>query len=176
MEEIINPTDQDSGVQADGDATQPSAPAAAGTTDLTGLNVLDPNFTGLPPWEASEYASSITGSGAFKLKDSGVAPLVAAARGYSRIDKTNYAEMSRKMQVVGNSGQGKRFKRTLSAPGKDGMVMPWYSLAGIVKAKRENERPVPHTYQVRPEFPENKEPAKPLKYEFVSNVRFSSWA
>ncbi len=129
-----------------------------------------PAETGLPPWEAPDYAASITGSGAFKLKDSGVAPLVAAARGYTRIDKTNYAEMARKMQVVGNSGQGKRFKRTLSAPGKDGMVMPWYSLAGIVKAKRENERPVPHTYQVRPEFPENNDAGKPLKYEFVSNV------
>ncbi|GAB12327.1 hypothetical protein ARGLB_012_00210 [Arthrobacter globiformis NBRC 12137] len=129
-----------------------------------------PAETGLPPWEASDYAASITGSGAFKLKDSGVAPLVAAARGYTRIDKTNYAEMARKMQVVGNSSQGKRFKRTLSAPGKDGMVMPWYSLAGIVKAKRENERPVPHTYQVRPEFPENNDAGKPLKYEFVANV------
>ncbi|MET4144001.1 hypothetical protein [Arthrobacter sp. UYCo732] len=170
MEEITNQTDQDSGVQADGNATQLPSPAAVGTNDLTSLSGLDPNLTGLPPWEASDYASSITGSGAFKLKDSGVAPLVAAARGYARIDKTNYAELSRKMQVVGNSGQGKRFKRTLSAPGKDGMVMPWYSLAGIVKAKRENERPVPHTYQVRPEFPENNEAGKPLKYEFVSNV------
>ncbi|WP_260680731.1 DUF3854 domain-containing protein [Arthrobacter sp. KBS0703] len=170
MEEITNQTDPDSGVQADGDAAQPSVQSAAGSIDLTSLNGLDPNFTGLPPWEASDYASSITGSGAFKLKDSGVAPLVAAARGYTRIDKTNYAEMARKMQVVGNSGQGKRFKRTLSAPGKDGMVMPWYSLAGIVKAKRENERPVPHTYQVRPEFPENNEAGKPLKYEFVSNI------
>jgi hypothetical protein len=169
MEEITNQTDQDSGVQNEqATATTVTAPAAA--IELTGMNVLDPNFTGLPPWEAADYAASITGSGAWKLADSGVAPLVAAARGYTRIDKTNYDHMARKMQVVGNSGQGKRFKRTLSAPGKDGMVMPWYSLAGIVKAKREGERPVPHTYQVRPEFPENNEAGKPLKYEFVSNI------
>ncbi|MCM3786793.1 hypothetical protein M3231_28120, partial [Neobacillus mesonae] len=143
---------------------------AAAAVELTGMNVLDPNFTGLPPWTAADYAASITGSGAYKLADSGVAPLVAAARGYSRIDKTNYDQMARKMQVEGNSKQGKRFKRTLSAPGKDGMLMPWYSLAGIMKAVREGEKPVPHTYQVRPEFPEDNEAGKPLKYEFVSNV------
>lgn len=124
----------------------------------------------LPRWEAADYATTITGSGAYKLQDSGVAPLVAAGRGYTRVDKTNYAETARRMQVVGNSNQGKRFKRTLSAPGKDGMIMPWYSLAGIAKAKREGERPVPHTYQVRPEFPENNDAGKPLKYEFVANI------
>lgn len=129
-----------------------------------------PTAVGLPPWAAADYSSTITGSGAYKLADSGVAPLVAAARGYARIDKTNYTETARKMQVEGNSKQGKRFKRILSAPGKDGMLMPWYSLAGIMKAQREGERPVPHTYQVRPEFPENNDAGKPLKYEFVANV------
>lgn len=168
MEEIANHTDQDTGAQEEQDAVEAAAVPAA--IELTGMNVLDPNFTGLPPWTAADYAASITGSGAWKLADSGVAPLVAAARGYARIDKTNYDQMARKMQVVGNSGQGKRFKRTLSAPGKDGMLMPWYSLAGIMKAQREGERPVPHTYQVRPEFPENNDAGKPLKYEFVSNI------
>lgn len=129
-----------------------------------------PQETGLPPWIAVDFAVSITGSGANKLADSGVAPLVAAARGYARIDKTNYDLMSRTMHVVGNSSQGKRFKRTLSAPGKDGMLMPWYSLAGSMKAAREGEKPVPHTYQVRPEFPENNNTGKPLKYEFVANI------
>jgi hypothetical protein len=131
---------------------------------------ITPTDVGLPPWTAADYSSTITGSGAYKLADSGVAPLVAAARGYARIDKTNYTETARKMQVVPNSGQSKRFKRTLSAPGKDGMLMPWYSLAGIVKARRESEKPEPHTYQVRPEFPENNDAGKPLKYEFVANV------
>ncbi|GAA4033711.1 hypothetical protein GCM10023063_16900 [Arthrobacter methylotrophus] len=172
MEEITNQTDQDSGAQEEQPTATP-VPLPVPATDiseLTGMNVLDPNFTGLPPWTAADYASSITGSGAYKLADSGVAPLVAAARGYSRIDKTNYDQMARKMQVEGNSKQGKRFKRTLSAPGKDGMLMPWYSLAGIMKAVREGELPVPHTYQVRPEFPEDNDAGKPLKYEFVSNV------
>lgn len=168
MEEIANQADQDYGVQ-DGQDAAP-AHAAAGTPDITGMNVIDPNLTGLPPWTPEDYAASITGSGAWKLADSGVAPLVAAARGYERIDKTNYSELSRKMQIIGNSGQGRRFKRTLTAPGRDGMLMPWYSLAGIAKAKREGGRPDPHTYQVRPEFPEDNEAGKPLKYEFVSNV------
>ncbi|MDQ0212537.1 hypothetical protein [Arthrobacter bambusae] len=125
---------------------------------------------GLPQWRAADFAASITGSGAHKLADSGIAPLIAAARGYARIDKTNYDQMARTMQVVGNSSQGKRFKRTLSAPGKDGMLMPWYSLAGSAKAAREGQEPVPHTYQVRPEFPENNGAGKPLKYEFVANI------
>ena len=168
MEDIANHTDQDSGALTDGGVAPATSHAAS--TELTGMHVLDPNFTGLPPWTGQDYAASITGSGAFKLADSGVAPLVAAARGYERIDKTNYTEMARRMQVVGNSNQGKRFKRTLSAPGKDGMLMPWYSLAGIMKAVREGEGAVPHTYQVRPEFPENNDAGKPLKYEFVSNI------
>jgi hypothetical protein len=133
-------------------------------------NTTTPIDEGLPPWTAADYRSSITGSGAYKLADSGVAPLIAAARGYARIDKSNYAELTRKMQVVPNSRQSKRFKRTLSAPGRDGMLMPWYSLAGMVKAGRECEKPEPHTYQVRPEFPENNDAGKPLKYEFVANV------
>ena len=171
MEEITNHTDQDP-TTANGSSTAADEPAAAPApaASLTSLQGIDPSLTGLPPWKAEHYASSITGSGAYKLADSGVAPLVAAARGYTRIDKTNYDALSRRMQVNGNTGQGKRFKRTLTAPGRDGMVMPWYSLAGIMKATREGERPEPHTYQLRPEFPENNDAGKPLKYEFVSNV------
>src|SRR5690606_3456596 len=40
----------------------------------------------LPPFVGADYSNFITGSGAEKLAASGVAPLVAAARGYKRLD------------------------------------------------------------------------------------------
>ncbi|MEO5315818.1 hypothetical protein PV772_17150 [Pseudarthrobacter sp. CC12] len=149
---------------------EPATPVPEGHKESRRINGTMLEDAGLPPWKPEHYAVSITGSGAYKLADSGVAPLVAAARGYARIDKTNYTETARRIQVVPNSGQSKRFKRTLSTPGKDGMLMPWYSLAGMMRAAREGEKPEPHTYQVRPEFPENNEVGKPLKYEFVANI------
>jgi hypothetical protein len=54
-------------------------------------------------------------------------------------------------------------------------LLPYEREQGIRNSKLpatppRSERPVPHTYQVRPEFPENNDAGKPLKYEFVSNV------
>lgn len=158
---------ESAGQQPQGHADAPAPAVRAETTSLAGL---DPTLTDLPPWKAADYAAFITGSGAYKLADSGVAPLVAAARGYERIDKTNYAQIAKRIGVNNSGQQGQRFKRTLSAPGKDGMLMPWYSLGGINKARREGFKPEPHTWQVRPEFPENNAAGKPQKYEFVGGI------
>lgn len=124
----------------------------------------------MPAWTAKDYAFFITGSGAEKLADSGVAPLVAAARGYLRLDAANYADQATVMSVNKNSKQGGRLKRTLAGPGRDGMQMPWYSVADIQIAHRDGTKASPFTYQVRPAVPELNDHDKPIKYEFISSM------
>ena len=124
----------------------------------------------LPPFVASDFSDFLLGSGAEKLADSGVAPLVAAARGYSRLDGTNFATEMRLMNVKMSTKQGKRLQRTLNGAGNDGMQMPWFSLADIQDAEKKGSRAIPFTFQVRPGRPENNEQGKPIKYEFIAGV------
>lgn len=134
---------------------------------VPGLSGLTPD---LPSWTAQDYASHITGSGADKLADSGVAPLIAAARGYKLLNADNFVEEMKTMQVSLRTGQGQRFKKTLKTAGKDGMQMPWYSIADIHKSARDGGIVEPFTYQVRPSHPELNDHGKSIKYEFVANV------
>nr|BFE45297.1 hypothetical protein GCM10017547_31900 [Pseudarthrobacter oxydans] len=130
-------------------------------------------FTGLPDtpnWTAENYSAFITGSGAKKLADSGVAPLIAAARGYLRIDSTNFTTEMKKMDMSLATKQGKRLKRCIVGEASDGMQMPWYSVANLQSAHRRNEKVEPFTYQIRPAKPEDNEHGKPIKYEFKSNT------
>ncbi len=120
----------------------------------------------LPSWTLEDYADFITGSGAAKLADSGVAPLVAAARGYAKIDSTNFTAEMKKMDMKQTTTQGKRLKRCIIGENSDAMQMPWYSVADLQSADRRNEKVGPFTYQVRPAMPENNEHGKPIKYEF----------
>lgn len=156
----------------------PAEPAAAAGSPapqtIDGISFVVPDYLpSLPSWTARDYAHFITGSGADKLADSGVAPLVAAARGYKRLDETNYLAESKVMKVPAAKtvkGQAARLKRTIMAPGRDGMQMPWYSVADIQIAHRDGAKAAPFTYQVRPAVPELNEHGKPIKYEFISSV------
>ncbi|GKV72972.1 hypothetical protein [Pseudarthrobacter sp. NCCP-2145] len=123
-----------------------------------------------PNWTAEDYSAFITGSGAKKLADSGVAPLIAAARGYLRIDSTNFTTEMKKMDMSLATKQGKRLKRCIVGEASDGMQMPWYSVADLQSAHRRNEKVEPFTYQIRPAKPEDNEHGKPIKYEFKSNT------
>ena len=124
----------------------------------------------LPPFVAADYADFLTGSGAEKLADSGVAPLVAAARGYKKIDGTNFAPEMRLMGMNLSTLQGKRLQRSLNGPGNDGLQMPWFSLSDLSGAAKKDIAPVPFTYQIRPGRPENNAHGKPVKYEFRAGV------
>lgn len=148
-----------------GDSGSAAAPKSAPT--LSGVNFTIPD---LPSWEPEDYYSHIAGSGAEKLADSGVAPLVAAARGYKRIDHTNFAVELKTMNVKPTTDQGRRWKSSLSTPGKDAMQMPWYSIASLQVAERRKEALIPLTYQLRPEFPSTNKAGKPMKYEFVKDA------
>jgi len=124
----------------------------------------------IPPFVAADYSDFLTGSGADKLADSGVAPLVAAARGYNTIDGTNFAPEMRLMGMNRSTVQGKRLQKSLNGAGNDGLQMPWFSLSGISEAAKKDTTPVPFTYQVRPGRPENNVHGKPVKYEFLAGV------
>lgn len=128
------------------------------------------SFPDLPTWVPDDYAAFITGSGAVKLADSGVAPLVAASRGYSRIDASNFKAEMKKMDMNLATKQGKRLKRCIMDISSDGMQMPWYSVADLQSAHRREEQVEPFTYQIRPAAPEDNEHGKPIKYEFKSNT------
>jgi hypothetical protein len=130
----------------------------------------EPTNPDLPPFTAADYSDFLTGSGTDKLADSGVAPLVAAARGYKTIDGTNFAPEMRLMGMNRSTVQGKRLQKSLNGAGNDGLQMPWFSLAGITEAAKKDTVPVPFTYQVRPGRPENNAHGKPVKYEFAAGV------
>ena len=124
----------------------------------------------LPPFTAADYSDFITGSGADKLADSGVPPLVAAARGYKRLDSTNFATEMRLMNIKMSTKQGKRLQRSLNGPGNDGMQMPWFSLADIQDAEKKDIVCLPFTHQIRPGRPENNDQGKLVKYESLAGV------
>ncbi|MCU6481282.1 hypothetical protein [Arthrobacter sp. A2-55] len=150
--------------------TTTATPAPAATRQAPSLNGVNAGIPDLPTWVPEDYHSFIAGSGAEKLADSGVAPLVAAARGYQRIDHTNFADEAKTMGVKLTTGQGRRWKQSLGKPGKDAMQMPWYSVASIQISERRNSELVPLAYQLRPEFPDLDKSGKPMKYEFVAGA------
>jgi hypothetical protein len=124
----------------------------------------------LPPFTAGSYAGFISGSGAEKLAGSGVAPLVAKARGYGRIDSSNFATEIRLMNIKLSTGQGKRLQGSLNGPGRDGLKMPWFSLADITESAMKSTEPAPFTHQIRPSHPSISAAGKPIKYEFPGGI------
>lgn len=121
----------------------------------------------LPTWGPEDYGITLAGSGALKLADSGVAPLVALARGYARVDEGNFSEVMKTVGSKLNSKQGRRLKRTIGEGTGEGMTMPWYSIADLQNARRTGNSAEPICYQIRPARPEMGDNGRPLKYEFL---------
>lgn len=122
----------------------------------------------LPLWKAEDYQLLATGDSAAKLASSAVAPLVAAARGYTHISEATTAT-ARGAGVDGLTGKvGSRFRKLV---GQDGaMHMPWYRPS---VARRE---PVGHpgasAHQFRPVNPLFSElSGKVAKYEFLAGQK-----
>lgn len=122
----------------------------------------------LPTWGPEDYGDFIVGSGAIKLADSGVAPLVAKARGYHRVDETNFTEVAKATNIKMNTRQGKRLRRSVGDGNNEGMVMPWYSIADLQNSRRTGNLVEPIAYQIRPARPELDENDRPRKYEFIT--------
>ncbi|MFE6966682.1 hypothetical protein ACFVAJ_16360 [Agromyces sp. NPDC057679] len=116
------------------------------------------------PWSADAYAPQVTFSGAQKLASSGVAPLIAAARGYETIDSANVKDFGKTHEMAANS---KTFKQVASiARQSDAMVILWYQADLVAEAHKRNVDPVFNTMQLRPAVPRvNPTTGKSLKYE-----------
>lgn len=128
-------------------------------------------------WTPSNYAPTITGSGAAKLAASGVAPLVAAARGYLSVTPETLKAAA---PTLGITGATKHFRQLRdAATSGDTLVMPWFDAETIIQADQASVRtgtrtePIHTSLQLRPKIPrvDPKSPAdKPrtVKYELLA--------
>jgi len=110
----------------------------------------------LPLFAMSDYGSvGATSSGAMKLRDSAVAPLVAAARGYTTF-LNDKADLKRAKDILGitsmASGNGRILRECINTG--DTLLMPWFDATTTWRHAHENEIPrrgVAH--QLRPSAP-----------------------
>lgn len=122
-------------------------------------------------WPVSAYLR-VSGSGAIKLHKSGVAPLVAAARGYLTANKDTVKVVAEKFGV-GSLGSGMGKVLNDAAKVGDALMMPWLSLPTVAEAAHRKV-PAPFTieYQFRPSRPITLPKAKkPSKYLFPKGMR-----
>jgi hypothetical protein len=118
----------------------------------------------MTPWGPDDYAPHIRYSGANKLANSGVAPLVAAARGYMTLETEavpNFAERN----SLGNRNN-KRHAQLLNVTKRgETMVLLWYRADQVAESHSEGRTPVFTTMQLRPSAPNTNAAGKLIKYE-----------
>lgn len=116
------------------------------------------------PWTAQDYYPFVQGEGARKLADSGVAPLLAVARGYKTIQNSNLKESLSFLALSGTTSWGRKLKQ-LTPDGEDVLYLPWYNVQRVFEGgtnARTSSR------QVRPSQPlEDPTTGKVRKYEFL---------
>lgn len=120
------------------------------------------------PWTPEDYAPLVTSSGAAKLAASGVAPLVAAARGYETLEEPAVADFASKLGL-GNRN-AKRHSQVLTATRRgEVMVIHWYRADQVAEARADGRYPVSSAQQMRPSSPrENPANGKLVKYENIA--------
>lgn len=123
-------------------------------------------------WTADEYA--VTGNytaAAAKLADSGVAPLIVAARGYLTVPKGGLATNPRAYfphVPIPIKGSTQNQRMLTSNDRGDLLTMPWYTHDDVVDAEKSLKVTMPRTYQYRPQNPVRDEKGRERKYEFFS--------
>ena len=119
----------------------------------------------LTPWTATDYAPMVTFSGANKLAASGVAPLVAIARGYETLEIAQVGDFA-KHHGLGSSNSKQHSQVLQAARRGDVMVLHWYRADQVAVAHTNGSTPVSTSLQLRPEVPrENPATGKIVKYE-----------
>ena len=120
------------------------------------------------PWTAADYGMPIgvTRGAAWKLADSGVAPLVAQARGYQAITDREAAKAFAGLQ---RSADGRtKTLTTLTTLLHDGLddvlTMPWYSMRTVAEDGMKSRA---RDFQYRPSTPEMKADGKLAKYTWL---------
>lgn len=148
--------------------TQPASEPAP--ESVAGLD-LDAELKQYTRWSPGDYAPTVTDSGAVKLIDSAVAPLVAVAAGMRTVTQDSSKAVVPNYQLGSPSSKAVRAFRQACNP--EGMVMPWYRLDSLVQAhaqaSRTGTRPSvsPSTIQVRPANPRTNDKGRLVKYENI---------
>lgn len=115
-------------------------------------------------WTFDDYADAgVIFSGARKLADSSVAPLVAQARGYYTVDDPKGAKEVASLIYTpkGTAAAAKRLA-LMTNNGNDFMVMPWHSVGDVM---RDGVAATSASTQVRPKTPLPSADGKLAKYE-----------
>lgn len=121
---------------------------------------------------AEQFSPLIYDSGADKLVDSQIAPLVAAVRGYrsfsdqdgeSKKPQTRVSEAS-KPEASGSKGISPQQTKHCFAEGGDVMIMPWYSVGAVVGGG--TKMPGFSLCQARPSIAKEDADGRPMKYLF----------
>jgi len=118
----------------------------------------------LTPWTASDYYPVVRDEGARKLASSGVAPLIAVARGYRTIDNANLKESLSALALTGTQSWGRRIKQ-MTPEGEDVLLLPWYNAAQVLERGQEARVA---SRQLRPSSPLTNSEGKLAKYEFLA--------
>lgn len=117
-----------------------------------------------PTYSPQQYSPNVTDSGALKLADSAVAPLVASARGYSWLQqdavKTFVAD---KGMGPGNTKTARQLRECVSDTGA--MVMPWFRVDRVLEDVSAGRQPHFDALQYRPTRPRAFEDGRIAKYE-----------
>jgi hypothetical protein len=119
------------------------------------------------PWRPEHYNPLITGSGARKLADSAVAPLVAFARGYESVQGDQAKEFAKRWGIGdARTKRGGQFLASFRDDG-DALVMPWYSVDQQKLDVEDLVKESTHNLQLRPKNARVDERGRPVKYEFL---------
>lgn len=139
-------------------------------------------------WRATDYGNATHLSGALKLAESRVAPLVAAARGYTTVESSASGDFVKSKMLMDSRSAGARQFKGLFMSSSDVLAMPWYSMSYVAQfasqfAREENETEHDwrkrlesshqlrqNLFQFRPASPQQDGNGKVLKYVFLSGA------
>ena len=149
----------------------PTAPTESSASDG---QKPDSRFTPNPPptyntpWTAHSYGRAVNMSGAVKLACSGVAPLVAAARGYESVDSYQAKDFAKQKGIGdGRTKAGGQFLASFR-DGGDILTMPWFRADQLKASPDQFVKLSASGLQMRPQNPRS-DPGtgRPVKYEFL---------
>lgn len=117
-------------------------------------------------WTIEDYADAgVMFSGARKLADSAVAPLVAQARGYMTVqDAEGAKDVASRIYSTRNARVAGNRLKTMTANGHDFLVLPWFSAGSVA---REGIHATSQSTQVRPSMPLAMADGSKPKYELL---------
>lgn len=118
---------------------------------------------------ADAFTWLLPGHGAAKLSSSGVAPLVAAARGYMTVTPDNLRQQAEALRLTPmNSAGATQLKKAVAD--EDAMVMPWVRMDSTLENARRGTKATPTAIQFRPSTPVINDDGEPSKYLNIRGV------